>query len=215
MGRPNHGDDGRGRLYLARHGRTALNARGQLRGRLDPDLDAVGHVEALLLGDALARSDATVVRSSPLRRALQTAEAIASCLGVAVRTDPRLADRDYGRWAGWSIEEIEAEWGSVDDAPGVEPAAEVRARALEVLEDIRCTNRSPSVAVSHDAVNRAVLCALEPTLCPANRITQPTGCVNIVDWHDASWSVIATGLVPRDTKSWIASTRGEHAVVGP
>ena len=215
MGRANHGDDGAHRLYLARHGRTALNASGQLRGRLDPDLDDVGRVEALLLGDALARSDVTVVRSSPLCRALQTAQAIASCFGVAVRTDPRLADRDYGRWAGWTIEEIEEEWGSVDDAPGVEPTAEVRARALEVLDDIRRTDRSPSVAVSHDAVNRAVLCALEPTLCPANRITQPTGCVNIIDWHDGSWSVTATGLLPRDAKTWAASTRGEHAVVRP
>jgi probable phosphoglycerate mutase len=206
MDTANHGADRRGRLYLARHGRTALNARGQLRGRLDPDLDDVGRVEALLLGDVLARSGGTVVVSSPLCRALETAEAIASCLGAPVRTDPRLTDRDYGRWAGWTIEEIAAEWGSVDDAPGVEPGTEVRTRALEALGDIWRTHHSPSVAVSHDAVNRAILCALDPSLCTESRISQPTGCVNIIDWDDRTWSVVATGLLPRDAKGRIAQT---------
>ncbi len=215
MGTANHGADRRGRLYLARHGRTRLNARGQLRGRLDPDLDDVGRVEALLLGDALARSGSSVVMSSPLCGALQTAEAVASALGVPVRIDPRLSDRDYGRWAGWTIEEIEAEWGSVDDAPGVEPGAEVRVRALEAVEDIRRANRSPFVAVSHEAVNCEILHALDPSLCGPRRITQPTGCANVIDWDEGAWSVVATGLLPRDAKSWIAATRSEHAGVRP
>lgn len=215
MGSLYHGvGDGR-RVYLARHGRTLLNARGQLRGRLDPELDDVGRVEAFLLADALARSGVALVVSSPLARALQTAEAIAACVEVAVRTDPRLSDRDYGRWAGWTIEEIEAEWGSVDEAPGVEPAAEVAARAFEALEDIRRTDCSPSVAVSHDVVNRAILCSVDPSLCAADRVAQPTGCVNVLDWRGGSWSAVATGLVPRDAKAWIGSARGEDEAVRP
>ena len=200
MGTAVEHSDGTGRVYLVRHGRTALNARGVLRGRLDPDLDAVGRDEALQLSDALANSGVTLVVSSPLSRALQTAEAIASPLRLAVRSDPRLADRDYGRWAGWTIEEIEAKWGFLDDAPGVEPATQVRARALEALEEIRRTSRSPSAAVSHDAVNRIVLGALERSLGLADRITQPTGCLNVLDWDDTSWSVVAVGLLPREMR---------------
>ena len=45
------------RIYLARHGRTRLNAAGVLRGHLDPGLDAVGLFQALTRGDDLvARS---------------------------------------------------------------------------------------------------------------------------------------------------------------
>ncbi len=190
--------DRTGRLYLARHGRTDLNARGLLRGRLDPDLDAAGRDEALRLADALVASGVAAVVSSPLRRAIQTAEAIASSLGLSIRSDARLADRDYGRWAGCTVEQVEAEWGSVDDAPGVEPLADVRARALEALGEIQAGARSPSVAVSHDAVNRTVLGVLDPTLRDANRVAQPTGCVNVLDWDDGSWSVRATGLLPTD-----------------
>ncbi len=210
-----HRSEGTGRLYLARHGRTALNARGLLRGRLDPDLDDVGLDEARRLADLLARSGITVVVSSPLSRALQTAGAIAASQGIAVRTDPRLSDRDYDRWAGWSTEEIEAEWGSVDDAPGVEPTAEVRARGLEALEEIRRTGRSPAVAVSHDAVNRAVLSALDTAFGPASQVPQPTGCVNVLDWAQRIWSVTAVGVLPQDAELGLpggtASTgRREH-----
>ncbi len=193
-------------LYLARHGRTALNASGVLRGRLDPDLDAVGRQEARRLGDALASSGITTVVSSPLSRAVQTAEAIASPLGITVRVDPRLVDRDYGRWAGSSIEEIEAEWGSVDDAPGVEPATEVRARGLEVLEELRREDRATCVVVSHDALNRAVLCALEPSLCEPDRVAQPTGCANVLTWAGGSWTVLAAGLLPGGATLGLAET---------
>ncbi len=195
-----HRSESTGRLYLARHGRTALNARGLLRGRLDPDLDDVGREEARRLADLLAGSGITVVVSSPLSRALQTAEAIAESQRIAVRTDPRLADRDYDRWAGWSIEELEAEWGSVDDAPGVEPMAEVLARGLEALEEIRRTGRSPAVAVSHDVVNRAVLSALETSFGSAREIPQPTGCVNVLEWEQGDWSVSAAGVLPQDAE---------------
>ncbi|MFI5100881.1 MAG: histidine phosphatase family protein [Actinomycetes bacterium] len=41
-------------VYLVRHERTALNAAGVLRGRLDPDLDATGRVETERLGGLLA-----------------------------------------------------------------------------------------------------------------------------------------------------------------
>ena len=87
-------------LILVRHGCTALNAGGRLRGRLDPPLDDVGRAQALRLGETLASMGPTSIVSSPLRRAVETAEPIASHAGLTVRLDARLLDRDYGLGPG-------------------------------------------------------------------------------------------------------------------
>ncbi len=187
------------RIYLARHGRTSLNAAGVLRGRLDPALDDVGRRQAAWLGAALGDKGVRVVVTSPLRRALQTAQAVASCAGIELETDPRLIDRDYGAWAGKSIEVVEARWGSMDGAPGVEPAAEVQARAWEALVDIeRRAHGAAAVVVSHDVVNRLVLVACDPKLGDPARLPQETGCFNIVECREARWAVASVNELPGD-----------------
>ena len=115
-------------VYLARHGRTELNAAGLLRGHLDPPLDTTGQQEAKALAAAIATFRPSLVVASPLRRAVETARYIAEECGLEVEIDDRLIDRDYGPWAGHSLEEVTAEFGSVDAAPGVEPRDVVRSR---------------------------------------------------------------------------------------
>ncbi|HMU80491.1 MAG TPA: phosphoglycerate mutase family protein, partial [Microthrixaceae bacterium] len=64
-------------LVVVRHGRTAANAAGLLLGRLDVDLDALGRRQAVALAAAVTASSGPIrtVVSSPLRRAVETAEA--------------------------------------------------------------------------------------------------------------------------------------------
>ena len=62
----------------------------------------------------------TEVHSSPLHRAVTTAEIIARESGVTNQVDPAFNDRDYGPWTGKIKSEVIAEFGSVDAAPGVE-----------------------------------------------------------------------------------------------
>jgi broad specificity phosphatase PhoE len=97
-----HAMSGVDRVYLARHGRTALNADGRLRGLPNPPLDTVGQAEAQRLADALACYTPTVVITSPLQRAVSTAQAIGAASRIAVVVDKRLTDRDYGPWTGRS-----------------------------------------------------------------------------------------------------------------
>ena len=104
------------RVLLVRHGRMVLNGENRLRGHLDPSLDEVGRTEVAALGEALAAQDPVRVVSSPLRRAVQTAESIAGAAGLDVVVAHGLIDRDYGRWAGHTQDELIAAWGmqSVD-----------------------------------------------------------------------------------------------------
>ena len=175
------------RVYVARHGRTALNADGRLRGLSDPPLDDVGQAEVKRLGEALAAFRPRVVISSPLQRAVSTAQAIAAAAHIGVEIDQRLNDRDYGQWTGQPRAEVEERFGSVDAAPGVEPAEAVAARALVAFTELtREYPDGPLVLVSHDAFNTALLRMLDPTL---EGIEQRTACYNQITRVEAGWRV--------------------------
>jgi broad specificity phosphatase PhoE len=92
--------DSRTLVYLVRHGQTALNESGVLRGLLDPQLNDTGRRQASLLGQVLGRRHPSLVAASPLRRARETAQPTADRAGLIVTTDRCLTDRDYGPWAG-------------------------------------------------------------------------------------------------------------------
>jgi len=65
---------------------------------------------------------------------MQTAALIARKVGLQPLIDDDLVDRDYGPWTGQVKAEVVQQWGSVDAAPGVEPAAAVRARTQRALD---------------------------------------------------------------------------------
>lgn len=187
------------RIYLVRHGQTALNESGVLRGHLDPPLDDTGRHQAEKVGLVLGSRQPAVIIASPLRRAVQTAEPVAERTGLAVETDECLMDRDYGEWAGVPRETVIDRWGSVDAAPGVEPKQRVRARAVDGLSGIarRCRNQT-AVVVSHDAVTKQVLAALDPELGDADELPQDNGCYNTLEWRDGKWTVLSINEVPAE-----------------
>ena len=186
------------RVLLVRHGRTVLNAENRLRGRLDPELDAVGLAEAEVLAEELAAREPARVVSSPLRRAVQTAEAIARRVGVRVQVDRGLIDRDYGSWAGHTKDELIDRWGTVDAAPGVERPEHVLYRACVVLvQQLDFLGPHPVVLVSHDAVNRALLAHLDPNLGPPSGIDQRTACWNELVHRMGDWRVELVDQKPR------------------
>jgi broad specificity phosphatase PhoE len=182
------------RVYLARHGRTALNAEDRLRGLSDPPLDEVGVAEATRLAEVLASKNPTVVISSPLQRAVATARAISVAAGVAASIDIRLNDRDYGPLSGERRDEVRRRFGSIDAAPGVEPlevlASRARAAFFELVTE---QDTGPVVLVSHDAFNCALMVQIDPSLTD---IEQRTGCWNQLSLGDGGWRVDAYNLKP-------------------
>jgi broad specificity phosphatase PhoE len=100
-------------IYLVRHGRTEFNAEGRFQGRLDSPLTPLGIEQAGRYGELLKGliGDATdwTLISSPLGRAVHTAEIIAGALGLDLNfpRDPRLAEIGMGLWDGLTIEDID------------------------------------------------------------------------------------------------------------
>jgi broad specificity phosphatase PhoE len=64
-------------LILVRHGETVWNVEKIYRGRTDVKLDEVGIEQAELLGKYLSNWELEAIYSSPLKRALDTANIIA------------------------------------------------------------------------------------------------------------------------------------------
>ncbi|EGL62149.1 phosphoglycerate mutase [Agrobacterium sp. ATCC 31749] len=158
-------------LYLVRHGQTEFNAVGRWQGQCDSPLTDVGraqaaHVASILKSQGLNQT-ATIV-SSPLGRAIQTAEIIASTLGVddPLTVDARLKEVGMGSWDGLTDTEIEAEWPNVRDGLGHnewffhssdgerydEMLDRVQAALSELMHDLRV----PKVVVCHGVTSRIV-----------------------------------------------------------
>ena len=88
------------RLVLWRHGRTGFNAQHRFQGRRDVPLDEIGLAQARAAAPHLAALGPAAIISSPLSRALGTAEALAGLTGLPVERDGRLVEVDVGDWAG-------------------------------------------------------------------------------------------------------------------
>jgi probable phosphoglycerate mutase len=137
------------RLLIWRHGRTEWNATGRFQGQLDPPLDDVGRRQAARAARQLVASglprEHTVVVSSDLTRASETAAVLTALLGVPLRLDPRLREHALGCWEGLDREEVAArfpeqyaDWlaGRPVRGRGGEEPAEVAHRALAAVADL-------------------------------------------------------------------------------
>jgi broad specificity phosphatase PhoE len=96
------------RLVLLRHGQTNYNASNRMQGQLDTDLSELGREQAAAAAEVLAKRQPLVIVSSDLRRALDTATALAERCGEPVAIDTRLRETHLGDWQGMTHLEVDA-----------------------------------------------------------------------------------------------------------
>ena len=160
------------RIIFWRHGRTEWNRNGLFQGQEDIDLDTTGREQAARAADVLATRRPTRIVSSDLRRAADTAAALATLTGLEISYDPRLRETDAGQWQGLSFAQIHerfpegnAAWRGGDPevrAGGAENRLDVGGRMLAaVTEAVECSAVGETlVVVSHGGSIRAALAAL-------------------------------------------------------
>ena len=178
------------RLVVWRHGRTEWNATGRFQGQLDPPLDDEGHRQAALVAPLLAAGlpgEQTLVVTSDLTRAVETAGALTSVLGAQLRVDPRLREHGLGCWEGLTRDEVAerypeqfADWLAgrpVRDRGGEEPG-DVARRALAALADL--PEAPVAVVVTHGGTAGRMLEALLELGADHRRVFGPLG--------NCSWS---------------------------
>ena len=157
-------------IILIRHGETEWNVEEIFRGRIDIELNENGIKQAELLAEYLSQVEIYAIYSSPLKRALKTAEVVASYHNLDVEIASDLIDFDYGRWQGLPHQEVKdkykelyAEWIKNPHRvkmPGGESLDDVRRRAISVVDNIISKYEGTVALVSHRVVNKVLICAL-------------------------------------------------------
>jgi broad specificity phosphatase PhoE len=192
------------RIVLVRHGQTVWNREQRFRGQSDVELDEFGLRQAEATGQYVAtRWPVVAVYASPLRRTMQTAEAVASAQRLAARPLEGLIDISFGEWQGCTVDEVErgypdllrAWWEAPHTVrfPGGESLDVVRDRVVATLDAVVARHTGEAVAlVSHTVVNRVLLCAV---LGWGNdrfwRLQQETCAVNVFDVEkDGAFTVV-------------------------
>lgn len=157
-------------IILARHGETEWNLAEIFRGQIDVELNETGLKQAELLGEYLSQTKIEVIYSSPKKRALKTAELMASHHPLDVVVTPGLRDLDFGQWQGLSQQEVKEQYQELYTAwmkaphqlkmPGGESLDDVRQRALGVVDEVIAKYKGTVILVSHRVVNKVLICAL-------------------------------------------------------
>jgi probable phosphomutase (TIGR03848 family) len=198
-------------LLLVRHGLTALTGSilaGRTRGL---SLDERGRAQARELGDRLRPVPLAAIVSSPLERCLETAQAIAAGrehegTALAVETDDRLLEVDYGTWTGGEITRLAKQplWRVVQAHPsaavfpGGESLRAMSARAVEAVRDAnaRLGPGATWLACTHGDVIKAIVAdALALHLDGFQRIVADPCSLTVIRYAEARAFVVRTNDV--------------------
>jgi broad specificity phosphatase PhoE len=203
-------------LVLTRHGLTDRSDPEQHLGQgIDLGLSVAGRAQAAALAGRIAEERFDRIVSSPLRRAMETADTVAR--GRPVEPDPRLMEMDYGAWEGLTYGAIDAadaggraRWLQDPEAnrcPGGESGSDVAARARSFLADLlawageRPGDDTVVLAVAHSTLNRVLLCVAVgvPVREYRRRFTQSQANLTVLRWPTGAPPEQARILAVNDT----------------
>jgi broad specificity phosphatase PhoE len=158
-------------LYCVRHGQSTYNAEGRIQGQSDVPLSDLGRRQGEAVAAVLAELPIDAIYSSPMRRAMQTAQPSADALRLEIRTDPRLKEIHAGLWEDKLRSEVEqrfpeqiARWRSGDldlTIPGGESRRDLMRRGRAALDAIFRASHRQVVVFAHGGL---LICTLKALL---------------------------------------------------
>ncbi|MEV0821076.1 bifunctional RNase H/acid phosphatase [Nonomuraea rubra] len=183
-------------LLLLRHGETELSLERRFSGLGDAELTANGLAQASAAAARLSRDPyrLDVVVTSPLKRARQTAQAVAEQAGVEVEVLEELREADFGAWEGHTFTEVQRRWPAELAAwladpdvapPGGESFAETARRVQAARERLVERYEGKTVlAVSHVTPIKLLLRdALLAPLQALYRMHLDLACLSLIEYY--------------------------------
>lgn len=192
-------------FYFVRHGVSEWNAENRLCGRTDVSLSDEGRRQAVRLAERLRGLSPAALYTSPLRRAVETAEIIAAATGVKPIVDGRLIELDYGAWEGMTFAEVmeldadayrawDADPANVAPREG-ESGAQALERVAPFLEELASRYRAERehvVVVCHKTICRLIACHVLrlPASEYRRRLNMDNAALNIIQSSEKGWRLI-------------------------
>ncbi len=188
-------------VLLTRHGHTDKSEPEQYLGqRIHASLTDRGRRDAQALRDRLDGVHLDRLISSPLGRAVETAEILVRGSDVSVETDERLSELDYGAWEGHTVDEIDRRFPGerelYEENPAIHPVGggesglSVAARLGAMLEDLLVWWQAEAadracLLVGHSSVNRIFLAVVlgVPLADYRRRFKQDWASLTVLRWE--------------------------------
>lgn len=210
-----------GQIYVVRHGQTVANRDRTIQGpRIDAELSDLGIQQASSLAQAMSGLPLGALFCSPLLRARQTANAVATLHharaqgsetetspaphAIAPQVVPELYEMDYGQFTGRTYEDVADEMEQVLDAwrmgfidqpfPGGESPVLAQHRLRPFMLRLAEQARTSDVAVvAHGRINRVLIASL--TGAGLTRLEEfPQSNANITELEVAAGKVVVRRL---------------------
>lgn len=195
------------RAFLVRHGMCAPVGRILAGRRMGIHLSELGRAQAAKIAHYLKSQRIAAVYSSPVERAMETAEAIRDGTGTRLEAVEALTEFDFGAWSGREIASLQGDdtwtrfntYRSGTRAPDGELAIEAQARAVAALYRLGERHAGERIAVvSHADVIRSVLAhLLGIPLDLQHRVELDPGSLSTVELHPAGARVLCTNHTER------------------
>ena len=152
-----------------RHGETEFNRQERILGLGLEPLNARGQAQAVAVASVISSDSPSILYSSPVVRAIQTAEVIAARSSIRVKLLPAVAELDSGQVEGLTIVQLQQQFPDVLQAwrenpavavmPDGESLADVQKRAWISVKDITKRHSDDNVViVAHNFSIQTILC---------------------------------------------------------
>ena len=185
-------------VILVRHGETEYNAQGRLQGYSPVSLSTRGHQQAMLVGPRVQPLRPTVLYSSDIQRAHETAAILSEHVGLPVQPCTGLREWNIGNWIDRMAEEFYAHLAAIGAHPathvpeGGESQEQTQARMVAQMQAWADQHAAATIlGVSHgmaiDLFVRHIL-GLDVRQCPPYRIANAS--VNIFRHQDGKWEIV-------------------------
>ena len=179
---------------LLRHGQTPMSVQKRYAGLSDVPLTEVGVQQAAAAAKRLASAGLAAIVTSPLARAVRTAEEVAAATGTPVEAEEGFRETDFGAWDGLTFAEVRERWPAeltawlADPAvapPGGESFADVSSRVEGALRRVLAGYQGQTVLiVSHVTPIKTLVAAALLAPPPAlYRMHLDVAALCQVDWY--------------------------------
>ncbi len=193
-------------LFLIRHGVNDFTGKRLVGRKPGVHLNEKGQEQARLVVESLLIVPFRNIYSSPLERAVETAEPLAQKLGKDIIILDSMAELDFGDWTGKSLRSLRKlpDWKSLMTDPewrfpGGESLPKVRSRVREMIAEVTSkAGKKDRIAIfTHgDVIRLSVEYLLGMEIGGFHHLHVDTASLTIIEYHDGKSRLLGLNLQP-------------------